>query len=227
MYASVIDICYTLFRIYDMVIAQSDTHPNSQSNCKAAMFGLTFFALLSVFVRALFSVHLQAAIVHNVSKPLCYEKIFIAISLALALLLALLPLTRFAYVWVDYDPTLGSGHCSYFSLETIPHSFNASDITIDDARRAVIAGVLWCWATYFGWIALTILYCVLIIGVVIYHIWKEHQRTTSLITRRHQLLESGQYMLDENVKPLEAAHEELSGRPDSMLIIIRNTEKAD
>ncbi|KAJ2714630.1 hypothetical protein H4R19_001628 [Coemansia spiralis] len=167
-----------------MVIAQRDMRTDSQANCKAAMFGLTFFALLSVFIRALFSVHLHAVIVHRANRPLRYENMFIVLSLALALLLALLPLTRFAYAWVDYDPTLGSGHCSYFSLETIPHGYGGMETFVDEARQAVIAGVLWCWATYFAWVALTSGYCMLVIAAVICHLWKEHGRTTRLTAQQ-------------------------------------------
>ncbi|KAJ1987776.1 hypothetical protein EDC05_005662 [Coemansia umbellata] len=143
LYASVIDIFYSTFRIYDMIISQADTRPDSQPNCEAAMFGITFFSLLSVFIRALFSVHLHAVIVLNANRPLGYEKLFVILSFALALVLALLPLTRFAYAWIDYDPTLESGHCSYFSLESVPHStIKPLDYTMSDARKAVIAGVL-------------------------------------------------------------------------------------
>ncbi|KAJ2381127.1 hypothetical protein GGI05_006083 [Coemansia sp. RSA 2603] len=104
----------------------------------------------------------------------------------LALVLALLPLTRFSYTWIDYDPTLGSGHCSYFSLESIPRHTSTADFSADEARRAVIAGLLYCWMTYFGWVALTIGYCVLVIGTVIYRLWTERQRTLRLITQRSQ-----------------------------------------
>ncbi|KAJ2743943.1 hypothetical protein GGI20_003349, partial [Coemansia sp. BCRC 34301] len=186
LYAAIIDVFYSAFRIYDMAISQSDTRADSQANCQAAMFGLTFFALLSVFVRALFSAHLHAVVVHKLNKPLSYEQRFIIGSFVLALSLALLPLTRFSYAWIEYDPTLGSGHCSYFSLDSLPRSLKMSEYSANDARRAVIAGVLWCWATYFAWLALTIAYSTLVIGAVIYQLYIE-RRTMQLSSRRHRL----------------------------------------
>ncbi|KAJ2778820.1 hypothetical protein H4R18_004370 [Coemansia javaensis] len=226
LYASVIDICYTLFRLFDMVVSQRDTRPDSQRNCKAAMFGVTFFALMSVFVRALFSVHLHAVIVHRANRPLSYEKMFLAASLALALLLALLPLTRFAYAWVDYDPTLGSGHCSYFSLGSIPRSLRGVAISIDDARRAVIAGVLWCWATYFAWVALTTGYCVFVIATVVCHLWKERRRTVHLELQRSRRLS----VAADTSPPRPHKHPDspapLDG-PGPMLAIIRNDDGSE
>ncbi|KAI8321050.1 hypothetical protein GQ54DRAFT_196557 [Martensiomyces pterosporus] len=187
--ASIIDVFYSMFRVYDMVISQSDTRPDSQQNCEAAMFGLTLFSLLSVFVRALLSVHLHAVIVYRVNRPLSYEKRFIISSFLLSLLLALLPLTRFSYAWINYDPTLGSGHCSYFSLESVPRDFNPNDMQTDDARRAVVAGLLWCWATYFGWLALTLAYCIVVIAAVIYRLCVDRRRTAQLIAQHQQALD--------------------------------------
>ncbi|KAJ2783350.1 hypothetical protein GGI15_002612 [Coemansia interrupta] len=40
--------------------------------------------------------------------------------------------------------------------------------------------------TYFGWVALTIGYCVLVIGTVIYRLWIERRRTLQLIAQRSQ-----------------------------------------
>ncbi|KAJ1731091.1 hypothetical protein LPJ61_002702, partial [Coemansia biformis] len=218
-----------------MVVSQRDTRADSQRNCKAAMFGLTFFALMSVFIRALFSVHLHAVIVHKVNKPLRYERIFIALSFALALLLALLALTRFAYAWVDYDPTLGSGHCSYFSLEAISHGFQIMDISIDDARRAVIAGVLWCWATYFGWVALTSGYCMLVIAAVICHLWREHERTARLAVQRSLMLVDEDraceaeppYGAEAAPVAIHSQHSDVTARPVPMLVIVRSADKTD
>ncbi|KAJ2027694.1 hypothetical protein IWW57_002486, partial [Coemansia sp. S610] len=191
LYASIIDIFYSAFRIYDMAISQSDTRADSQANCQAAMFGVTLFALLSVFVRALFSAHLHAVVVHKLNKPLSYERRFIVGSFALALSLALLPLTRSSYAWIEYDPTLGSGHCSYFSLNSLPRGLKMSEYSADEARQAVISGILWCWATYFGWLALTIAYSTLVIGAVIYQLCIERRRTMQLTTQRYnQLLNS-------------------------------------
>ncbi|KAJ2073557.1 hypothetical protein GGH13_001920 [Coemansia sp. S155-1] len=191
LYAAIIDIFYSAFRVYDMAISQSDTRADSQANCQAAMFGVTFFALLSVFVRALFSAHLHAVVVHKLNKPLSYERRFIIGSFVLALSLALLPLTRSSYAWIEYDPTLGSGHCSYFSLNSLPRGLKMSEYSADEARQAVISGVLWCWATYFGWLALTIAYSTLVIGAVIYQLYVERRRTMQLTAHRYnQLLDS-------------------------------------
>ncbi|KAJ2159841.1 hypothetical protein GGF46_002732 [Coemansia sp. RSA 552] len=205
-----------------MFISQGDTRPASQPNCEAAMFGMTFFALLSVFIRALFSVHLHAVIVHDVSKLLRYEKRYIALSFAVALLLALLPMTRYAYVWIDYDPTLGSGHCSYFSLETIPHSLESMSLTVSQARRAVIAGILWCWATYFGWVALTVAYCALVIVAVIVRLWKERRRTAFLAAKRNGVLAANSTAEGE-AQPIS----DIAGSPEHMLVVVRSKDAAN
>ncbi|KAJ1812200.1 hypothetical protein LPJ75_003761 [Coemansia sp. RSA 2598] len=229
LYASVIDIGYSCFRIYDMLIAQSDTQPNSQANCQAAMFGVTFFALMSVFIRALFSVHLHAVIVHRVKKPLNYERRFVMFCFCLSLVLALLPLTRFSYTWVDYDPTLGSGHCSYFSLESVPRDTTTVDFTAEEARRAVIAGLLYCWMTYFGWVALTIGYCVLVIGTVIYRLWIERRRTIRLIAQRtQQRLTHTEYQQQQSRQELhQAGTLQAEQGPEPMLVFVRCLEKIE
>ncbi|KAJ1645847.1 hypothetical protein J3B02_002194 [Coemansia erecta] len=227
LYASVIDVGYTCFRIYDIIIAQSDTQPNSQANCQAAMFGVTFFALMSVFVRALFSVHLHAVVVHRAKKPLNYERRFIMFCFSLALVLALLPLTRFSYTWVDYDPTLGSGHCSYFSLESVPRHTTTVDFTAEEARRAVVAGLLYCWMTYFGWVALTIGYCMLVIGAVIYRLWIERRRTIRLIAQRtQQLLTHSEQPNSQELHETNASRSE-QGPPAPMLVFVRCLEKIE
>ncbi|KAJ2236077.1 hypothetical protein IWW45_002063 [Coemansia sp. RSA 485] len=226
LYASVIDIGYSCFRIYDMIIAQSDTQPNSQANCQAAMFGVTFFALMSVFIRALFSVHLHAVVVHRVKKPLSYERRFVMFCFCLALVLALLPLTRFSYTWVDFDPTLGSGHCSYFSLESVPRHADTADFTAEEARRAVIAGLLYCWMTYFGWVALTIGYCMLVIGTVIYRLWVERRRTIRLILQRTRLQRTySQQPSDLALQEADSLHSEQGQVP--MLVFVRCLEKLE
>ncbi|KAJ2221512.1 hypothetical protein IWW45_008848, partial [Coemansia sp. RSA 485] len=226
LYASVIDIGYSCFRIYDMIIAQSDTQSNSQANCQAAMFGVTFFALMSVFIRALFSVHLHAVVVHRVKKPLSYERRFVMFCFCLALVLALLPLTRFSYTWVDFDPTLGSGHCSYFSLESVPRHADTADFTAEEARRAVIAGLLYCWMTYFGWVALTIGYCMLVIGTVIYRLWVERRRTMRLILQRTRLQRTySQQPSGLALQEADALHPEQGQVP--MLVFVRCLEKLE
>ncbi|KAJ2058942.1 hypothetical protein GGI17_004726 [Coemansia sp. S146] len=63
-----------------------------------------------------------------------------------------------------------------------------SEYSADEARQAVISGVLWCWATYFGWLALTIAYSTLVIGAVIYQLYVERRRTMQLTAHRYNQL---------------------------------------
>ncbi|ORX70732.1 hypothetical protein DL89DRAFT_315141 [Linderina pennispora] len=154
------------------------------------MFGMTFFALLSVFTRALLSVHVHMVVVYRVSRAVAYETRFMVSAFFVALALALLPLTRYSYAWITFDPTLGSGHCSYFSLESVPRDYAAHSMPEDEARRAVVSGLLWCWATYFAWVALTVAYCIMVVAVVIWRLWSDRQRTSRLISQHQQMIDT-------------------------------------
>ncbi|KAJ2311481.1 hypothetical protein IWW54_002621 [Coemansia sp. RSA 2705] len=170
--ASTVDIFYSVFRIYYLAVSTPGFGGNHQANCQASMVGVTFFNLMSVFVRALLSVHLQLVILNNFSRALAYERHFLIGALVVSLVLAVLPVFTNNYVWLSFDPTMGSAHCGYFPLHRTTD--NVSDIspqyvwTEGMAKSAIRKGLVTMWTTNFSWLTLTVFYgMVVIVSVVI------------------------------------------------------------
>ncbi|KAJ2530159.1 hypothetical protein GGH20_001969, partial [Coemansia sp. RSA 1937] len=170
--ASIVDVLYSVFRIYYLTVSMPGFGGDHQANCKASMTGVTFFNLMSVFVRALLSVHLQLLILSNVTRALAYERHFLIGALLVSLVLSVLPVITNNYVWLSFDPTMGSAHCGYFPLHRttddlvdIPSEYFWSESMAQSAMRK---GLVIMWATNFAWLTLTVFYgAVVIVSVVI------------------------------------------------------------
>ncbi|KAJ1678372.1 hypothetical protein EV182_004178 [Spiromyces aspiralis] len=168
--ASVFDVAYTNFRIYKLIASQyGHSSVHRQEHCKAAMWGTSFFALLSVFSRALLSFHLQLVVIHKVRHAMTYEYRYLCGSVLIALLLSLLPLSKGGYGWVDFEFTVGAGCCGYFSrwATIIDYSDHVATVRFDTTNYSVRGGMGWMWGTYFGWIALTVAYSCIVIIIVL------------------------------------------------------------
>ncbi|KAJ1922015.1 hypothetical protein H4219_000362 [Mycoemilia scoparia] len=180
--ASAFDIFYSIFRLYSHIVSQRGHYMSyADQNCKAAMWGSTFFALLSVFARALLSVHLQLVIIHKIRHALTYEFRYMMGSLVLALILSLLPLCKNGYGWVEFDPTLGAGRCSYFSTTShiIKHEGSKWWVVFDSHKDSASIGLAWMWGTYFGWVSLTVLYGGIVIFIVLYKLVQDRVQMKS------------------------------------------------
>ncbi|KAJ1738903.1 hypothetical protein LPJ68_005147 [Coemansia sp. RSA 1086] len=176
--ASIVDVLYSAFRIYYLAVSMPGFGGNHQANCKASMAGVTFFNLMSVFVRALLSVHLQLLILSNVTRALTYERHFLLGALGISLVLSILPVFTKNYVWLSFDPTMTSAHCGYFPLHRTTDGSDTSEYlwTEDMAQSAMRKGLIMMWATNFAWLTLTVFYgTIVIVSVVIRMI---HRRST-------------------------------------------------
>ncbi|KAJ2353743.1 hypothetical protein GGF43_003426, partial [Coemansia sp. RSA 2618] len=170
--ASIVDVLYSVFRIYYLAVSMPGFGGDHQANCKASMTGVTFFNLMSVFVRALLSVHLQLLILSNVTQALAYERHFLVGSLVVSLVLSVLPVITNNYVWLSFDPTMGSAHCGYFPLHRttddltdIPSKFWWTE---NMAQSSMRKGLVIMWTTNFAWLTLTVFYgAIVIVSVVI------------------------------------------------------------
>ncbi|KAJ1951580.1 hypothetical protein FBU59_000055 [Linderina macrospora] len=169
--ASIIDVLYSCFRIYNLSIMMPGFSGDYQAHCKASMAGMTFFNLMSVFVRALLSVHLQLVILSNVQRVMAYERHFLAVACGISVVLAVVPVITGNYVWLDFDPTLGSGHCGYFKFNL---GKAGTDWNETVARKAVQQGLAIMWATNFAWLTLTVFYGIFVIVSVVIRL--VHQR---------------------------------------------------
>ncbi|KAJ2454890.1 hypothetical protein EV183_001151 [Coemansia sp. RSA 2336] len=177
--ASIVDVLYSAFRIYYLAVSMPGFGGNHQANCKASMAGVTFFNLMSVFVRALLSVHLQLLILSNVTRALTYERHFLLGALGISLVLSILPVFTQNYVWLSFDPTMSSAHCGYFPLHRTTDGADPPPEylwTEDMAQSAMRKGLIMMWATNFAWLTLTVFYgAIVIVSVVIRMI---HRRST-------------------------------------------------
>ncbi|KAJ2725488.1 hypothetical protein GGI07_001244 [Coemansia sp. Benny D115] len=178
--ASIIDVLYSGFRIYNLIVSMPGFSGDKQDNCEASMTGVTFFNLFSVFVRALLSVHLQLVILNNVSRALAYERHFLVASAVISAIVSVIPLFTHNYVWIKFDPTIGSAHCGYFplhrttdDLDDVPSNFVWTE---EMAQKAVQKGLVIMWSTNFAWVTLTVFYGAMVIVSVVIRL--AHQRNT-------------------------------------------------
>ncbi|KAJ2557777.1 hypothetical protein EV175_001141 [Coemansia sp. RSA 1933] len=192
--ASIIDVLYSAFRIYNLRANMPGFQGQRYANCQASMTGVTFFNLMSVFLRALLSVHLQLVILHNVRRALVYERQFILAALVVSLVLAVLPLLTHNYVWIAYDPTMHSAHCGYFQLHKTTDGLDSSVLqfvwTEDTARHAMRKGLLIMWSTNFAWLTLTVFYGVLVIASVIIRLVHQHRTIQTISLHQGMVFEA-------------------------------------
>ncbi|KAJ2665150.1 hypothetical protein IWW48_000417 [Coemansia sp. RSA 1200] len=191
--ASIIDVLYSTFRIYNLTVNMPGFQGDHRANCKASMAGITFFNLSSVFVRALLSVHLQLVILHNVRQALVYERQFLIAALLISLVLAILPLFTNNYVWIAYDPTMHSAHCGYFELHRTTDGLDTDLLqfvwTEDMARKAMRKGLIIMWSTNFAWLTLTVVYGMLVIVSVIIRLVRQHRAIQSIAMHQEMIFE--------------------------------------
>ncbi|KAI9503882.1 hypothetical protein BX070DRAFT_223021 [Coemansia spiralis] len=191
--ASIIDVLYSGFRIYNLAVNMPEFQGAHQANCQASMAGITFFNLMSVFVRALLSVHLQLVILNNVNRALVYERHFLIAALVISLVLSILPLITGNYVWITFDPTLRSAHCGYFPLHKTTDDMTNVSLqfiwTEDMARKAMQRGLVIMWATNFAWLTLTVFYGVVVIVSVIIRLVHQRRAIQSIALQQDMLFE--------------------------------------
>ncbi|KAJ1668152.1 hypothetical protein EV178_000813 [Coemansia sp. RSA 1646] len=189
--ASIIDVLYSIFRIYNLTANMPGFKGKHYANCQASMAGVTFFNLMSVFIRALLSVHLQLVILHNVRRALIYERQFLMAAFFISLVLAILPLITHNYVWIAFDPTMHSAHCGYFELHRTTDGLDTSLLkfvwTEEMARKAMRKGLIIMWSTNFAWLTLTVFYGILVIVSVIIRLVHQH-RTIRNIARQQDMI---------------------------------------
>ncbi|KAJ2711167.1 hypothetical protein H4R19_003378 [Coemansia spiralis] len=185
--ASAVDVLYSAFRMYFLGVgAPWFGSSNQEINCKASMTGMTFFTLLSVFVRALVCVNLHLLIFTNVSRVLHYERQFLAAALAVALVLAVIPLFTNSYTWMDIDPVSGRGRCGYFRIPPAADRSSAQAESL--AQAAVKKGLAIMWTTNFAGVTLTVAYCALVIVSVVVQLAHKHIALTR-ISKAQNLIE--------------------------------------
>ncbi|KAJ2852711.1 hypothetical protein IWW36_000068 [Coemansia brasiliensis] len=134
---------------------------------------------MSVFVRALLSVHLQLLILSNVTRALTYEKHFLIGALGVSLVLSILPIFTKNYVWLSFDPTMSSAHCGYFPLHRTTNNVDIPSEflwTENMAQSAMRKGLIMMWTTNFAWLTLTVFYGIIVIASVV--IRMIHRRST-------------------------------------------------
>ncbi|CAG8826642.1 36740_t:CDS:2, partial [Racocetra persica] len=123
-----VDLCYTCHLLMWFVWE----HP-SDFLCAYATWGTVFFALTSIFFIVCINLHI--IFVNEYRIRFNFEKFYFIISLFLALILSLLPVSvnMYGYDHVElscwYRDT-GEEHC-----------------------------IIWQWITFFGWVDAAILYC--------------------------------------------------------------------
>ncbi|KAJ2155587.1 hypothetical protein J3F82_000070 [Coemansia sp. RSA 637] len=194
--ASIVDVLYSVFRIYYLTVSMPGFGGDHQANCKASMTGVTFFNLMSVFVRALLSVHLQLLILSNVTRALAYERHFLIGALLVSLVLSVLPVITNNYVWLSFDPTMGSAHCGYFPLHRttddlvdIPSEYFWSESMAQSAMRK---GLVIMWATNFAWLTLTVFYGAVVIVSVVIRMIHRRSNVKSLAKNQSVIVEPSQ-----------------------------------
>ncbi|KAJ2665850.1 hypothetical protein IW148_001414 [Coemansia sp. RSA 1199] len=194
--ASIVDVLYSAFRIYYLAVSMPGFGGDHQANCKASMTGVTFFNLMSVFVRALLSVHLQLLILSNVTRALAYERHFLIGALLVSLVLSVLPVITNNYVWLSFDPTMGSAHCGYFPLHRttddltdIPSEYLWSE---NMAQSAMRKGLVIMWATNFAWLTLTVFYGAVVIVSVVIRMIHRRSNVKSLAKSQSVIVEPSQ-----------------------------------
>ncbi|KAJ2708114.1 hypothetical protein FB645_000223 [Coemansia sp. IMI 203386] len=191
--ASIIDVLYSGFRIYNIVVSIPRFSGNQQVNCEASMTGVTFFNLMSVFVRALLSVHLQLVIINNVGRALAYERHFLFAAFAVSVVVSVLPLFTHNYVWLNFDPTMGSAHCGYFQLQKTAggNSSDSAESTWSEelAQKAIKKGLAMMWSTNFAWVTLTVCYGALVIVSIIIRLAHQHNTLNKIADGQGMILE--------------------------------------
>ncbi|KAJ1817999.1 hypothetical protein LPJ56_000226 [Coemansia sp. RSA 2599] len=191
--ASIIDVLYSGFRIYNIVVSMPRFSGSQQANCEASMTGVTFFNLLSVFVRALLSVHLQLVIINNVGQALSYERHFLTAAFVVSVVVSVLPLFTHNYVWLNFDPTMGSAHCGYFQLQSAAR--DAKDASTQSAwseeaaQRAIKKGLAMMWSTNFAWVTLTVFYGALVIVSIVIRLAHQHNTLNRIADGQGMILE--------------------------------------
>ncbi|KAJ2163106.1 hypothetical protein GGF46_000035 [Coemansia sp. RSA 552] len=194
--ASIVDVLYSVFRIYYLSVSMPGFGGSHQANCKASMTGVTFFNLMSVFVRALLSVHLQLVILSNVGRAMSYERHFLIGALLVSLVLSLLPVFTKNYVWLSLDPTMSSAHCGYFPLQQTtnddPESPGAPVWTEAMAKAAMRKGLAIMWSTNFAWLTLTVVYGAVVIVSVVIRMAQQRRAIKGISRTQNMIVESAQ-----------------------------------
>ncbi|KAJ2862243.1 hypothetical protein GGI22_002242, partial [Coemansia erecta] len=191
--ASIIDVLYSAFRIYNLRANMPGFQGEHSINCQASMAGVTFFNLMAVFIRALLSVHIQLVIIHNVRRALVYERQFLAAALIVSLVLAILPLITHNYVWIAFDPMMRSAHCGYFERHRTTDGLDTSVLqfawTKEMARNAMRKGLIIMWSTNFAWVTLTVFYGMLVIVSVIIRLVHRHRTIRNIALQQDMIFE--------------------------------------
>ncbi|KAJ2807509.1 hypothetical protein H4R20_001251 [Coemansia guatemalensis] len=194
--ASIVDVLYSVFRIYYLGVSTPGFNGNHQANCKASMTGVSFFNLLSVFVRALLSVHLQLVVLNNVGRALHYERHFLVAAVVISAVLSVLPVFTGNYVWLTFDPTMGSAHCGYFPLQRTTDGM--SDVpgegiwTEGMAQAAMRKGLAIMWATNFAWLTMTVTYGAVVIVSVMIRLFHRRRIIKKIDRSQNMIIESAQ-----------------------------------
>ncbi|KAJ2372326.1 hypothetical protein IW150_004173, partial [Coemansia sp. RSA 2607] len=189
--ASIIDVLYSGFRIYNIIVSMPGFSGNKEVNCEASMTGVTFFNLMSVFVRALLSVHLQLVILNNVRRALTYERHFLFAALVVSLAVSVVPLFTHNYVWLNFDPTMGSAHCGYFPLHRTTDDLQLVEFvwTEQMAQKAIRKGLIIMWSTNFAWVTLTVFYGTMVIVAVVIRLAHQHNTLNRIADGQGMILE--------------------------------------
>ncbi|KAJ1736221.1 hypothetical protein LPJ61_000005 [Coemansia biformis] len=191
--ASVVDVLYSVFRMYYLGVGSPGFGGSHEANCKASMTGMTFFNLMSVFVRALVCVHLQLAIFTSVGRVLHYERQFLVWALLISLVLAVLPLFTHNYTWMATDPMTGSARCGYFQMPLA--TAGPGDAAQDNAQTkhtvqaALKKGLVLMWVTDFACVTLTVAYCAVVILSVVIRLVQQHI-TLTRISKAQNLIDT-------------------------------------
>ncbi|PIA19181.1 hypothetical protein COEREDRAFT_79144 [Coemansia reversa NRRL 1564] len=195
--ASIVDVLYSVFRMYYLGVSTAGFSGDHQANCKASMTGVSFFNLLSVFVRALLSVHLQLVVLNNVGRALHYERHFLFAAVVISAVLSVLPVFTGNYVWLRFDPTMGSAHCGYFPLQRTTD--NMSDVPGENiwtermAQAAMRKGLAIMWATNFAWLTMTVTYGAVVIVSVMIRLFHRRHIIKKIDQSQDMIIESAQH----------------------------------
>ncbi|KAJ2788045.1 hypothetical protein GGI15_000220 [Coemansia interrupta] len=189
--ASIIDVLYSGFRIYNIIVSTPGFSGNKEVNCEASMTGVTFFNLMSVFVRALLSVHLQLVVLNNVRQALTYERRFLLAAFVVSLAVSIVPLFTHNYVWLNFDPTMGSAHCGYFPLHRTTDDLQLVEFVWTEhmAQKAIRKGLIIMWSTNFAWVTLTVSYGTMVIVAVVIRLAHQHNTLNQIADGQGMILE--------------------------------------
>ncbi|KAJ1926294.1 hypothetical protein IWQ60_003914 [Tieghemiomyces parasiticus] len=110
--------------------------------CTASAWALVFFNLLSAFFRVLVAVHLQLVFIHQHTNARRYERHYIILAFLAAAGCSVAPAVGSMYGWVS------SQWFCWFKNDGNIHS------------------LLWQWFSYYLWLSLAVLYCLVVVILV-------------------------------------------------------------